>query len=154
AVTISEGLLLRCLSSSPFSSPFQPALDRFHSPRRQAPAARRRKSRAGKHVLDTLSLRGDHRRRGGQGMSVQTIYSLGPSSLAPGQTDYWHWWFGGSWGEQTLVLDPLPLTPDSALTWGNLRRVKNSDGQTWYIDVTNNGPFAVEYKLFAVFLTV
>jgi hypothetical protein len=86
-------------------------------------------------------------------MSVQTIYESGPSSLAPGQTDFWHWWFG--WGKQVVVIQPTPNTPDAPLTYENLRVQTNDDGSgTWFIDVTNNGPFAVEYTLTAVFLTV
>jgi hypothetical protein len=86
-------------------------------------------------------------------MGVQTIYNVGTSSLTPGNTDSWHCWFG--WGKQVVVFQPVPNTPSSALTYGNLRVQTEPDGSgTWFIDITNNGAFPVEYTLTAVFLTV
>jgi hypothetical protein len=79
------------------------------------------------------------------------VNSTGPSVLGPGKTDAWYWWFGQQ--PEVIVIQPLPHSAGGTLRIVNQSVERQLDGTTThYIDVINDGAFAVEYHLEGVFL--
>lgn len=75
-------------------------------------------------------------------------YDSPPSSLAPGQTVTWTWWFGTK--PTLLNVVALPDASNVPLQCAEPRSQRNSDGTvSYFIDVTNVGGASTGYRLAA-----
>lgn len=81
-------------------------------------------------------------------MATQFFYNSGASTLNPGQTIGWFWWFGTAPTLITIV--PTPETPNVRIRCTQPQSQLNPDNTvTYFVDVTNEGAVPATYHLSA-----